>query len=217
MILQIRNMASDRCIVMVKNELKKLGLHFRNVLVGEVDLKENLSKEKIQLLDNALRNVGLELIEDKESRIVEKIKTYIDQLIVNTNDLHKPNFPDYIHKNLNLDYTYLSNLFSRIQGITIEKYIIQQKIERVKEFLIFDNLTLSDIAYRMQYSSVAHLSNQFKKVTGYTPSVFKQLRNNAVSDRQMCESYNSIKKLCNNTVELQRNFTCDCLKLSGSF
>jgi AraC-like DNA-binding protein len=217
MILQIRNMASDRCIVMVKNELKKMGLHFRNVLVGEVDIKENLSKEKLQMFDNALKDVGLELIEDKESRIVEKIKACIEQLIGTIDDLHKSNFPDSIHKNLNLDYTYLSTLFSRIQGVTIEKYIIQRKIEHVKDLLVFDNLTLSDIAYRMQYSSVAHLSNQFKKVTGYTPSVFKQLRNNAASDRQMCESYNSIKKLCNNTVELQRNFTCDCLKLSGSF
>jgi AraC-like DNA-binding protein len=177
MMLQIRNMESDRCIAMVKNELNKLGLHSKTVELGEVELKENISWEKLQLIDIALRNAGLELMGDKESRLIEKIKAAIYQWINLSDDLPKPNFSDYISKKVNRDYNYLSNLFSGVQGITIEKYIIVQKIERVKELLVYDGLSLSDIVYKLQYSSVAHLSNQFKKVTGLTPSYFRQLGN----------------------------------------
>lgn len=175
--LHIRNMESSRCKAMVVNELNKLGLHYKTVELGEVELKENLSREKLLLIDIALKSAGLELINDKKSLLVEKIKAAIYQLIYLSDNLPKPNYSDYISKKVNHDYNYLSNLFSRLQGITIEKYIIAQKIERVKELLVYDELSLSDIAYKLQYSSVAHLSNQFKKVTGLTLSFFRQLRN----------------------------------------
>jgi len=177
MMLQIRNMESDRCIAMVKNELNKLGLHYKSVILGEVELKENISREKLQLIDIALRNAGLELMDDKRIRLIEKIKAVINQLIYLSDDLPKLNFSDYISKKVNYDYAYLSNLFSGVQGVTIEKYIITQKIERAKELLVYGELSLSDIAFRLHYSSVAHLSNQFKKVTGLTPSFFRQCWN----------------------------------------
>ncbi len=179
MMLHIRNMESGRCKAMVKNELNKLGLHYKTVELGEVELKENISREKLQLIDIALRDAGLELMNDKKSHLIEKIKTAIYQLIYLSDDLPKPNFSDYISKKVNHDYNYVSNLFSGAQGITIEKYIIAQKIERVKELLVYCELSLSDIAYKLQYSSVAHLSNQFKKVTGLTPTFFRQLRNSS--------------------------------------
>jgi AraC-like DNA-binding protein len=146
------------------------------VELGQVELRENLSDDKLQMIDIALRITGLELMDDVKNRIVEKIKTVIHQLIYFSDDHPKQNFSDYISKQVNRDYTYLSNLFSGIQGVTIEKHIIAQKIERVKELLVYDKLSLSDIAYKLQYSSVAHLSNQFKKVTGLTATYFKKLR-----------------------------------------
>jgi hypothetical protein len=162
---------------MVKSELDKFGLHYKTVNLGEVELKENISREKLQLIDIALKNAGLEILDDKKILLIEKIKAAIYQLIYLSDDLPKPNFSDYISKKVNHDYNYLSNFFSGMQGITIEKYIITQKIKRVKELLVYDKLSLSDIAYKLQYSSVAHLSNQFKKVTGLTPSFFRQHRN----------------------------------------
>lgn len=177
MMLNIRNMESERCKEVVKNELTKLGLTYKTVELGQVELNDTLPKSKIQLVDIALKNVGLELIADKKTRIIEKIKDTIHQLIYFSDDLTKQNYPDLISKNINYDYTYLSNLFSGSEGITIEKYIIEHKIERVKELLVYDKLSLINIAYKLQYSSVAHLSNQFKKVTGLTPSFFRQLRN----------------------------------------
>lgn len=175
--LRIRNMESGRCIAIVKDELNKHGLQYKKVELGEAELKGNISDEKLRLVDIGLRNAGLELMEDKKSRLIERIKVAIDQLIYLSDDLPKPNFSDYISKTVNRDYAYLSNLFSGMQGMTIEKYIIAQKINRVKELLVYCKLSLSDIAYKLQYSSVAHLSNQFKKVTGLTPSFFKNLRN----------------------------------------
>jgi AraC-like DNA-binding protein len=176
MMLHIRNMESDRCKAVVRNELSRLGLHYKTVDLGVVELKEDLTFEKLQMIDIALRNAGLELMYDKNNRIVEKIKTAIHQLIYLSDDVPKQNFSDYISSEVNRDYTYLSNLFSGNQGITIEKYIIVQKVERIKELLKLENLSLSNIAFRLKYSSVAHLSNQFKKITGITPSFFKQLR-----------------------------------------
>jgi AraC-like DNA-binding protein len=170
-------MESRRCITAVKNELNKIGLYYKTVELGEVELKENIPGDKLQLIDIALRNAGLELMTDKKSLIIERIKNAIHQLIYLSDDLYKPNNSDYISKKVNLDYTSLSHLFSGMQGITIEKYIITQKIERVKELLVYEDISLSDIAYKLQYSSVAHLSNQFKKVTGLTPSFFRQHRN----------------------------------------
>jgi AraC-like DNA-binding protein len=168
MMLRIRNMESDRCIAMVENELNKLGLQYKTVELGNVELKGNISEEKLRLIDMDLRNAGLELMEDKKSHLIE--------LIYLSDDLPKPNISDYISKKVNRDYTYLSNLFSGKQGFTIEKYFIAQKIDRVKELLVYCKLSLSDIAFKLHYSSVAHLSNQFKKVTGLTPTFFKQLR-----------------------------------------
>lgn len=168
--LRIRNMESGRCIAMVKNELNKQGIQYKTVELGEVKLKENISAEKLQLIDMGLRNAGLELMEDKKSRYIEMIKVTINELVYLSDDLPKQNYSDYISKKVNRDYTFLSNLFSGAQGITIEKYIIAQKINRVKELLVYSKLSLSDIAYKMQYSSVAHLSNQFKK--GNRPEAF---------------------------------------------
>ena len=177
MMLQIRNMESERCKIIVKNELDKLGLHYKAVELGKVELKENLSGAKLQLIDSALKNAGLEIIYSRENLLVNKIKDAIHQLIYLSDDLPKPNFSEYISNKINYDYTYLSNLFSGIQGITVEKYIIAQKIERVKELLVYSKLSLNDIAFKLRYSSVSHLSNQFKKVTGLTPTFFRQLRN----------------------------------------
>ena len=181
MILHIRNMECGRCKAMVRNELIKLGLHYKTLELGEVELKGNIPGEKLQLFNIALKNAGLELMNDKKCFLIEKIKAAIYQLIYLSDDLPKPNFSDYLCKKVNYDYNYLSNLFSGMQGVTIEKYIIAQKIERVKELLVYDDLTLSDISYKLQYSSVAHLCKQFKKVTGLTPSFFRQHRNTGKS------------------------------------
>lgn len=174
MVIQIRNMESDRCIATVKNELNKLGFHYKRVKLGEAELKEKISSEELQLIDNALRNAGLELIGDKNDRLIEKIKIAVNQLVYLSEDLPKPNISDYLSKRINSDYAYLSNIFSSLQGVTIEKYIISQKIERAKELLVYGKTSLADIAFKLHYSSVAHLSNQFKKVTGLTPSFFRQ-------------------------------------------
>jgi AraC-like DNA-binding protein len=175
MLLQIRNMESSRCKTMVKNELNKLGLQYTRIELGKVELKENISGEKLHLIDLALRNSGLELIADKKTGLIERIKDAIYQLIYLFDDLPKPNSNDYISEKVKCDYASLSNIFSGTLGITIEKYIISQKIERVKELLVYDKRSLSDISFIMHYSSVAHLSSQFKKVTGLTPSFFRQL------------------------------------------
>jgi len=182
MILHIRNMESHRCIAMVKDELNKLGLLYKTVELGEVELSDTISPEMLQLIDIGLRNVGLELMNDKQNNLVDNIKAAIRQLIYLSDDYTKPNNSHFISKKLNQDYTRLSHVFSSAQGVTIEKYIITQKIERVKEMLIYDRLSLSDIAYKLQYSSVAHLSSQFKKVTGLTPSFFRQLRKARLSN-----------------------------------
>jgi AraC-like DNA-binding protein len=162
---------------MVKNELDKLGLPYKTVVLGEVELKEEISMEKLRLFDITLKCSGLELINDQKNLLIEKIKTAMHQLIYLSDGILKPNFSDFISKKVNYNYPYLSNLFSSVQGISIEKYMILQKIERVKELLVYEESSLTDIAYRLQYSSVAHLSNQFKKITGLTPSFFRQLRN----------------------------------------
>lgn len=175
-------MESHRCIAMVKDELNKLGLPYKTVELGEVELIENISPEKLHLIDIELRNAGLEIMDDKQNNLVEKIKAAVRQLIYLSDDFYKPNNSDFISRKVNVDYTRLSHIFSSAQGVTVEKYVIAQKIERVKEMLVYDKLSLSDIAYKLQYSSVAHLSNQFKKVTGLTPSFFRQLRKSSLSN-----------------------------------
>lgn len=169
-------MVSNRCKIAVKEELKKLGLHFIFVDLGEVEIMENLSDEQRNRLKAGLLVSGLELMDDKRAILIERIKTVIIEMIHNLNDLIKVNHSDYISEKLKMDYTYLSNVFSEVKGITIQQYIILHKIEKVKELMMYDELSLTEIAYQLHYSSVAHLSNQFKKITGFSPSHFKQLK-----------------------------------------
>lgn len=162
--------------MVVKSELEKLGLHPISVELGEVILQEeNIETIKINLLQN-LQSLGFDIIDDKKSKIIEKIKNLIIDLVQNKNNKINTNLSDYLAQQVTQDYSTLSNLFSEVEGITIEKYFINQKIEKVKELLIYDEMTLNEIAFLLNYSSVAHLSNQFKKVTGFSPSYFKQLK-----------------------------------------
>ncbi len=160
----------------VKEELKKLGLHFIIVDLGEVEIMENISGEQREQLKIALLNSGFELMDDKRAVLIEKIKNIIIEMVHHSDEIIKINFSDYLSEKLNHDYTYLANLFSEVQGTTIEQFIISHKIERIKELIIYDELNITEIAWKMNYSSVAHLSNQFKKVTGLSPSHFKQLK-----------------------------------------
>ncbi|HEY5590599.1 MAG TPA: AraC family transcriptional regulator [Paludibacter sp.] len=174
--LYIKYMVSARCKMVVKEELKKLGLHFIVVDLGEVEIMENISPEEREQLKIAFQNDGFELMDDKRAVLIEKIKNAIVQMVHYTDDPIKINFSDYLSEKLNHDYTYLANLFSEVQGTTIEQFVINHKIERIKELIIYDELNITEIAWKMNYSSVAHLSNQFKKMTGLSPSHFKQLK-----------------------------------------
>jgi len=169
-------MVSARCKMAVKEALKNLGLHFIVVDLGEVEIMEELTNSQRDELTHALLNSGLKLMDDKKAVLIEKIKNAIVELIHHTNDAIKTNFSDFLSEKLHHDYTYLANLFSEVQGTTIEQFIISHKIERIKELIIYDELNITEIAYMMNYSSVAHLSNQFKKVTGLSPSHFKKLK-----------------------------------------
>lgn len=160
----------------VKEALKKQGLHFVVVDLGEVDIMETISNEQRELLKADLLVSGLELMDDKKAMLIEKIKNVIVQMVHHTDEMIKVNFSDFLSEKLNHDYTYMANLFSEVQGTTIEQYIIANKIERIKELIIYGELNITEIAWKMNYSSVAHLSNQFKKVTGLSPSHFKQLK-----------------------------------------
>lgn len=174
--LFIKNMVCNRCIMVVQNEMDKLGLNVRNIKLGEVALDRELSEEEKRTVERTFVALGFELIDDRKSRIIEKIKAIIIDLVHRQDNETKSNLSDVLSHELHHDYNYLSNLFSEVEGMTIEKYFIAQKIERVKELLVYDELSLSEIASRLNYSSVAYLSNQFKKVTGLTPSHFKQIR-----------------------------------------
>jgi AraC-like DNA-binding protein len=169
-------MVSNRCKIVVKEELKKLGLHFVLVDLGEVEIMENISPEILEQLKISLHASGLELMDDKKAMLIEKIKNVITEMIHHSDELLKMNYSDYLSEKLDYDYTYLSNIFSEMKGITIQQFIIVHKIERVKELLLYDELNLTEISYKMHYSSVAHLSNQFKKVTGLSPSHYMQLK-----------------------------------------
>ena len=160
----------------VKEELKKLGLHFIVVDLGEIEIMETLTTEQHDQLKAGLLNSGLELMDDKRAVLIEKIKNVITEMIHYSDELPKMNYSDFISEKLDYDYTYLSNLFSEIKGITIQQFIIVNKIERAKELLLYDELNLTEISYKLNYSSVAHLSNQFKKVTGLSPTHFKLLK-----------------------------------------
>jgi len=162
--------------MVVKSELDKLGLHYVKIDLGEVDVIENMTAEQREQLKIALLKSGLELMDDKKAILIERIKNVIIEMVHYADEPPKTNFSDYLTEKLDYDYTYLSNLFSEVTCITIEHYIIAHKIERVKELLLYDELNLTEISYRLNYSSVAHLSHQFKKVTGLTPSYFKLLK-----------------------------------------
>jgi AraC-like DNA-binding protein len=170
-------MVSMRCKMVVKEELKKLGLHFIIVDLGVVDIMENITDEQHEQIRIALHKSGLELMDDKKALLVEKIKNVIIEMVYSADELPRKNFSDYLSERLNHSYPYMASLFTEIQGTTIEKFIISHKIERAKELIIYDELDLTEIAWKLYYSSVAHLSNQFKKVTGLTPSHFKKLNN----------------------------------------
>ena len=174
--LYIKYMVSARCKAVVKDELKKLGLHFIVVDLGEVEIMETLSVEDWKELKTVLLHAGLELMDDKRAILIEQIKNVIIEMVHHSNELIKVNFSDYLSEKLKHDYTYMANLFSEVQGSTIEHFIISHKIERIKELIIYDELNITEIAWKMNYSSVAHLSNQFKKMTGLSPSHFKKLK-----------------------------------------
>jgi len=162
--------------MMVKEELKKLGLRYVVVDLGMVEIMEDITQEQHDQLKINLMKSGLELLDDKRSILIEKIKNVIVEMIHYSDELPKVNYSDYISEKLGYDYTYLSNIFSEVKGITIQQFIIIHKNERVKELLLYDELNLSEISYKLHYSSVAHLSSQFKKITGLTPSFYKQLK-----------------------------------------
>lgn len=179
-ILYIKNMVCNRCIKVVKSELENLGVIVKKISLGEVETAQLLRDLPMKKINEVLIQNGFELIEDKKAKIVERIKNYVIRIIYE-NEKHITETHKYsllIEKELELDYNYLSNLFSSLESITIEQYIILQKIERAKELLKYGELTLSEIAYKLGYSSVQHLSNQFKKVTGFTASQFKSLTGN---------------------------------------
>jgi len=174
--LFIKYMVSLRCKMLVKAELENLGLQYTTVELGEVNLINDITTEQREQLDRSLKKAGLELMDDKKSMLVEKIKNVIIEMIHYADEPPLTKYSVFISEMLNYDYTYLSNLFSEVQGTTIEHFIIIHKIERVKELLVYDDLNLTEIAYKLHYSSVSHLSNQFKKTTGLTPSHFKKLK-----------------------------------------
>ena len=174
----IKNMVCNRCIMAVQQVFEGLDYQPVRISLGEVETAIPIEDEDLEKLKKLLVGYGFEMIDDTKSRIIEKIKNTVVQSIHHSNEDLKINYSEYIETHLNRDYAYLSGLFSEIEGTTIEKYIILQKIERVKELLVYDELTLSEIAYQMGYSNVSYLSGQFKKVTGLTPSHFKQVKEN---------------------------------------
>lgn len=174
--LYIKNMVCSRCKMVVKSELTKLGLHPLAVELGEIEIAEQLNADGKRKLDELLQTFGFSLIDDKKSRLIEKVKNTIVDLVHHSDHQLKMKFSKYISELLHHDYSHISNLFSEVEGVSIEQYFISQKIERVKELLVYDELSLSEIALQLNYSSVAHLSRQFKKSTGLTPSYFKQLK-----------------------------------------
>lgn len=172
-------MVCDRCLMAVRQQLEALGLPYKNIQLGEVELSAPLSSEHLEILKEKLDQLGFELLDDKKSAIVSKIKSTIVQLIHGSEQVElTTKLSVLLAEKLHLDYHYLSSLFSSIEGVTIEKYVILQRIERAKELLLYDEMNLSEISYALGYSSVQHLSQQFKKITGLTPSHFKQLKEN---------------------------------------
>lgn len=187
--LYIKNMVCNRCIMVVQDLLGKLGLTVLHIELGKVLIQETLEKADLERIRQALEAVGFELIDDKRDRLIEQIKQEIIQLVHNCNGELKVNLSDYLSEKLHHDYSSLSKVFSETNGITIEKYFILQKIERVKELLVYDELSLNEIAALLNYSSAAHLSSQFKSITGITPSEFKSRKH--IPAKDWMKSYKS--------------------------
>lgn len=177
MTLYVKNMVCNRCKMVVRAELEKLGLKILSIELGKVEIVESLTQAQKQIVNEAILPLGFQVIDDKKSRLIENIKNLIIELVHQKDSELSTNLSDFLSSRLYYEYSYLSKLFSEVEGVSIEKYFIAQKIERVKELLVYDELSLSEIAFQLHYSSVAHLSNQFKKVTGLTPSYFKNLKN----------------------------------------
>jgi AraC-like DNA-binding protein len=174
--LYIKYMVSLRCKMVVKDAFKKLGIRYVSVNLGEINVEDDITDKQREKLKNILLKSGLELMDDKKAILIERIKNVIVEMVHYADDLPKTNFSDFLSAELNYDYTYLSNIFSETQGVTIEHFIILHKIEKVKELIIYNELNLSEIAWKLRYSSAAHLSSQFKKITGLTPSYFRSLK-----------------------------------------
>ncbi len=174
--LYIKYMVSLRCKMMVKEELKKLGIKYVVVDLGLVEVVEEITNKQREQLSKNLLKSGLELLENKKSILIEKIKNVIIEMIHYSDDLPKVNYSDRISEKLGYNYTYLANTFSEVKGLTIQQFIIIHKIEKVKELILYDELSLAEISYRLHYSSPAHLSNQFKRITGLTPSFYKKMK-----------------------------------------
>ncbi len=169
-------MVSLRCILIVKELLQKMKIPFLSVKLGEVEIPEKLHENQLIILNENLKKLGLELLEDKKAIIIERIKCVVVEMVHYADDLPKIKFSDYLSEKLNYDYTYMANIFSETEGITIEHYMIKHKVEKVKELILYDELNFTEIAHKMHYSSVSHLSRQFKSITGLTPSFFKSLK-----------------------------------------
>lgn len=176
MYLYIKNMVSLRCRMVVQQEFQKLELRYNNIDLGRIEISEEITNDKHEQLKANLLKWGLELMEDKKSILVEKTRILIIEMIHYSDELPDVNNSDYLSERLGYDYSYLSNIFSEVKGVSLQHFIIQHKIERVKELLLYDELNLSEISYQLHYSSVAHLSNQFKKITGVTPSFYKKMK-----------------------------------------
>lgn len=174
--LYVKYMVSLRCKMMVKEELKKLGLHHVSVELGVVEILEDIDQEQRDEFKKNLLRSGLELLDDNKSILIEKIKGVVAEMIHYSDELPEVNYSDYISEKLGYDYTYLANTFSEVKGITLQHYIILHKIERVKELILYDELNLTEISFKLHYSSLAHLSSQFKKITGLTPSYYKKMK-----------------------------------------
>ncbi|MCL1638458.1 AraC family transcriptional regulator [Elizabethkingia sp. HX WHF] len=174
--LYIKYMVSLRCKMVVHQELENLGIKNAVVDLGTVELWDDISLSQRTMLKENLLKTGLELLDDKKSILIEKIKNVVTQMIHYTDEFPKENFSDYISEKLGYDYTYLANTFSEVKGITLQHFIIINKVEKVKELLLYNELNLTEISYKLNYSSVAHLSNQFKKITGLSPSFYKKLK-----------------------------------------
>lgn len=198
--MYIKNMVCDRCKMVVKQELTKLGIKPLRVDLGEVELNTELTETEYQKLSVTLKEYGFEIIEKSNNRIIEKIKNIIIELVHRSDETIKINYSAYLEEKLNKKYNYLSNLFSEIERITIEQFIIFQKIEKAKELLLYDELSLSEIADKLGYSSLAYLSSQFKKVTGSTPTHFKSLKDKKRLSLDNLKSVNNIKQTKQNII-----------------